>query len=139
MSSDILQDKRNQATGLGGGGLKVKPLPDEGASSPPPSESPTASPAPAPAQAAAAIDDGAARKGAETQAVGAVLPIITKPELRPFNVSGRVTKRVHDKLDELAKLTGRSQSYLVSRMLEENADAWVEMQKAFIERERRKK
>ncbi|MDQ3235382.1 MAG: hypothetical protein M3Q07_26525 [Pseudobdellovibrionaceae bacterium] len=134
MSSDILQEKRNQATGLGGGGLKVKPLAEEGENKASPAEGPSVSPPPQPIE-----DDGIARKGAATQATGAVLPIITKPELRPYNVSGRVTKRVHDKLDELAKLTGRTQSYLVSRMLEENADAWVEQQKAFVERERRKK
>lgn len=123
MSDEAIQSKRNAATGLGVA-IKVKPPVDD---------EPAKVATPGPSPDLVASDNS--RKGAQD----GVLPVITKPVLRTRNVSGRVTETVYDLLDEAMRLTGRSSSYLISRMLEENLPQWIEMLKAQLGEEVKKR
>lgn len=127
MNEDIAKQKRAAATGLSVKPLSVKPFDDDFEA---PAE-PKAPPAPVEASEPAQREVSVSTSG--------VLPVITKPKTRPHSVSGRVSDSVAEALYELSKMTERSQSYLISEMLEANLPAWIAQQKALIEKERAQK
>lgn len=121
MSEEIAKNKRQAATGLG---LKVKPLDSDMGHATVDQQPPLMEPQP---PIIAPHDPNTKSR----------LPLISKPVFREASLSARTTSENKRQLEELAKTSGRTVSYLVSELLDAVLPEWIEMQKRSYETRRK--